>query len=240
MTAAERAYTAVLLDAGGVLMLPDHERIQAALEPLAVDVAPERLDPAHYAGIRAHDACPPERAVWRAYLEAYVETLEIPVPRRETSIRVLSRAFASGYLWMRPIESARVGLRHLAASGLRIGVVSNAEGTVEQRLRELALCQVGPGPGTQVEVIIDSEHVGVEKPDPAIFEPALQAMGLEAACCLYVGDSVRNDVHGALAAGLTPVLMDPDGLHDSLGHARIQDLADVVHLAGLPRSELTP
>ena len=187
--------------------------------------------------MRAHDACPHEAGIWRAYLGAYVETLAIPGPRRPSAIRALSRAFASGTLWMRPIESARRGLRQLAQSGLRIGVVSNAEGTVERRLRELAICQVGPGPGTPVEVIIDSELVGVEKPDPAIFEPALAAMELEASCCLYVGDSVRNDVRGALAAGLTPVLMDPEGLHDSQGHARVQELTEVVRLTRAPGPE---
>ena len=230
METGGRRFQAVLLDAGGVLMLPAHERIRRTLEPLEFEVDPGRLDAAHYAGMRAHDGCAPGRRVWRAYLEAYVEYLEVPEDAREGAIAALFQAFSSGYLWMRAIPSAREGLRCLADAGIRLGVVSNAEGTVEQRLRELAICQVGPGPGTPVEVIVDSHWAGVEKPDPAIFEPALRAMKLDAADCLYVGDSVRNDVRGALAAGLRPVLMDPEGLHDPGGFASIRALPEVVTL----------
>jgi putative hydrolase of the HAD superfamily len=226
-------YEAVLLDAGGVLMLPAHEAILEALAPLGLDVLAERLDAAHYAGMRAYDAEGVRGRVWRAYLEAYVRILAIEVDAREPAIEALQRAFASGWLWMRPIEASRVALRELVERGLRVGVVSNAEGTVERRLHQLGICQVGPGPGTPVEVIVDSHWVGVEKPDPAIFAPALRAMALDPVRCLYVGDSVRNDVMGARAAGLAPVLLDPDGRPDAAEHTRVRSLAEVVALLGL-------
>jgi len=57
--------------------------------------------------------------------------------------------------------------------------------------------------------VIDSHVVGVAKPDPRIFELALHALKTSPAECLHVGDSVRYDVTGAQAAGMTAVHIDP-------------------------------
>jgi FMN phosphatase YigB (HAD superfamily) len=51
--------------------------------------------------------------------------------------------------------------------------------------------------------------VGVEKPDPAIFAFALEALDLPAERCIYVGDSVHFDVNGASAAGIAAVHLMP-------------------------------
>ena len=62
---------------------------------------------------------------------------------------------------------------------------------------------------------IDSHVVGVVKPEPRIFELALNALKTSPAECLHVGDSVRYDVVGAQAAGMTVVHIDPLELCDS-------------------------
>jgi len=56
------------------------------------------------------------------------------------------------------------------------------------------------------DTIVVSGDVGVEKPDPRIFDPALAQTQLQPGDALYVGDTV-DDVRGARAAGLTPVLI---------------------------------
>ena len=65
--------------------------------------------------------------------------------------------------------------------------------------------------------------VGVAKPDPGIFRIALDALNVPAdGSVLHVGDSLRYDVAGAVAAGLQPVHMDPYGLCSAPGgHAHI-------------------
>jgi putative hydrolase of the HAD superfamily len=222
---------AVLLDAGGVLMLPSHEPIIAALERIEVSIDAELLDAAHYAGMRGLDDAPPELFDWRPYLDAYVRTLGVAAPRREAAMAALHARFDdSAALWRRPIARAREALHALLAAGVRLGVVSNAEGTCEARLLELAICQVGPGPGAPVEIVVDSHVVGVEKPDPAIFGFALRAMGLDPARCLYVGDSVRFDVAGARAAGLRPVLVTPEPALRAGEFARVRGVAELLDL----------
>lgn len=79
-------------------------------------------------------------------------------------------------------------------------------------------------------VVIDSGAVGVAKPDPGIFAPALEATGVEPAAALHVGDAVGADVAGALAAGVRPVHLDPHGFCADRSHAHLRALADLAPL----------
>ena len=81
----------MLLDAGGVLMLPSHEPIVAALAAVGVAIDAASLDGAHYAGMHALDEAPPERFEWRPYLEAYVRVLGVGAARREAAHRPFGR-----------------------------------------------------------------------------------------------------------------------------------------------------
>jgi putative hydrolase of the HAD superfamily len=149
------------------------------------------------------------------------------------------------------------GLRALATSGLPMGVVSNSDGTVQSELRRLGVCYAPDGrepardqaaAGVRVGVVVDSAVVGVAKPDPAIFRIALDALGVSpSAAVLHIGDSLRYDVTGALAAGLTPVHLDPYGFCPAPdGHHHVRSLADVARLSlqygrgDLPRETRRP
>ena len=57
------------------------------------------------------------------------------------------------------------------------------------------------------DAVVVSGDVGVKKPDPAIFTPALEQTGLATDEALFVGDSPEDDIAGAKAAGLRPVLI---------------------------------
>jgi putative hydrolase of the HAD superfamily len=145
----------------------------------------------------------------------------------------------AGRSWAQAGLGALDGLRAVAALGVPIGVVSNSDGTVEGDLRSIGLCYAPhpaePVPGAvPMGVIIDSAVVGVAKPDPAIFAIALNALNVPAGPnVLHVGDSLRYDVAGAVAAGLQPVHMDPYGLCPAPDdHPHIRRLADLPALAG--------
>jgi len=64
--------------------------------------------------------------------------------------------------------------------------------------------------------VLDSAVVGISKPDPIIFELALEAVGVDAAHAVFVGDTPTVDVRGARAAGVAPILVDPYDLHDDV------------------------
>ena len=112
----------------------------------------------------------------------------------------------------------------------------DVEGTVEAALRQFGICQVGPGPGVEVGVILDSQVVGLEKPDPRIFALALDTLGVTAARAVHVGDSCRADVNGARAAGVTPLHFDPFATCDDHGHGHLAALADLVPLLRTSRA----
>jgi HAD superfamily hydrolase (TIGR01509 family) len=107
----------------------------------------------------------------RVYLEALFIGAGIPEARMDEVGVCLERLHAELHLWGRLASGTRHALDRLRAAGLRLGVVSNADGRVEEAL-------VAAGLRDCFEVVLDSALVGVEKPDPAIFRAALDALGV--------------------------------------------------------------
>jgi putative hydrolase of the HAD superfamily len=232
---------AVLLDVGGIFHLPDHERISAAFARAEFDVDIDVLDRAHYAGAAqftvdnatAIDGSEIDwKTRWQNYLDAYITEAGVPErgPVRDEVHVHLDSEFAVGDLWSRIIPGSVDGLRALVATGVRVGIISNADGSVAQRLAAQEVLQVGPGLGVEVECVIDSGAVGVAKPDPRIFHIALEALGIAADDAWYVGDMPGIDVVGARAAGLWPIVMDPFDFQAGVDYRRVTALADVAEI----------
>jgi FMN phosphatase YigB (HAD superfamily) len=232
---------AVLLDVGGVFLLPDARHLARAFASAEIPTpSDDRLHDAHYRAAARFDigidVDTDWVGSWRGYLEDYAlacvdefdETHDLAELHRH-----LDSEFVDAALWTSPIPGAAAGLQRLAATGVRLGVISNADGLMAQRLREREILQVGPGVGVSVECVIDSGDVGVMKPDPRIFRIALEAMDVDAERAWYVGDMPAFDVVGARRAGLRPWLMDPLGLHHDRPYDRIDSLE---HLAGIVAS----
>ena len=228
---------AVLLDVGGIFHLPDHHRIVSAFERGGVGIAAGVLDRAHYAGAAEftvdYDGALDWKGRWRAYLDAYMTAAgvtETDASVREEVHTHLDSEFASGELWSHIIPGSVAGLRALAASGVHVGIISNADGTVAERLAAQEVLQVGPGAGVEVACVIDSGAVGISKPDPRIFHIALEIVGVDAADAWYVGDMPGIDVVGARAAGLWPIVMDPFGFQPDADYARVTSLTEVAEM----------
>jgi putative hydrolase of the HAD superfamily len=76
-----------------------------------------------------------------------------------------------------------------------------------------------------------STRVGAAKPDPLIFQAALSHHAVEARRAWHVGDSLREDFEGAMAAGLNAVLLDRDDSYAGNAPAdRIKSLEQIVTL----------
>jgi len=70
----------------------------------------------------------------------------------------------------------------------------------------------GAGIGKYFDQIIVSEDVGVNKPDPAIFQHALNVAGAVKETSIMIGDSLEADVMGALNFGMDAIYFNPAGL----------------------------
>jgi putative hydrolase of the HAD superfamily len=102
-----------------------------------------------------------------------------------------------------------------------MSVISNANGTVREKLRRVGLLEF-------FETVLDSAEEGIEKPDPRIFHAAVKRTGARMEQSLYVGDMYHIDVAGARAAGMEVVLLDPAGLHHDKPVRRVADLPGLV------------
>ena len=97
-------------------------------------------------------------------------------------------------------DDASTALRELAARGVRIGLISNSHRCLASFQEHFELN------GLIAATVSSSEH-GFMKPHPSIFAAALQLVGVDAADAVMVGDSVRQDVDGALGAGMRAILL---------------------------------
>lgn len=228
---------AVFLDAGGVLLLPSHDRILGAFERSGAPHVPggRDIDDAHYRAATTFttdlDVEQDWAAAWTKYLRRYVEACGTPADWLDEVHRHIDSEFADAALWLKPIPGTVDGLRALADAGVRLGIISNADGLMGQRLAQLEILQVGPGLGVEVETVIDSGAVGVMKPDPRIFAMALDAMGVDATDTWYIGDMPAIDVVGARRAGMRPFVMDPLALHRDRDYDAVASLVELAERA---------
>src|SRR5262249_61193818 len=120
-------------------------------------------------------------------------------------------------------REACAGLTRRKAPGLIRGMISNSNGTVRSILETTGLAR-------DVDFVIDSGIVGVEKPDPRIFHLALEHARVPATAACYVGDLYSVDVIGARRAGLDAVLLDPRGYWGPRDCLLARGIDDAVHL----------
>jgi HAD superfamily hydrolase (TIGR01549 family) len=122
----------------------------------------------------------------------------------ESQAHVVASAYRSGYLTARrPLDGAADLLLALKPHA-RIVIVTN--NLLEEQQDKLAFC----GLASYVDALVASEDVGVSKPDPRIFEIALERVGASAPEAVMVGDSWANDVAGAHAVGIRAIWFNPD------------------------------
>jgi putative hydrolase of the HAD superfamily len=92
-------------------------------------------------------------------------------------------------------------LEALRNRGLKLGLVSNAFDPPWILRRDLER----QGLAERLDVAVFSSEVGKRKPDPAIFDRALEGLGVEAEVAMFVGDRLFEDVRGAGQLGMTTV-----------------------------------
>jgi HAD superfamily hydrolase (TIGR01509 family) len=208
---------AILFDAGFTLTFHDGARIAAyaALAGLrADDAALERAEGALRAELRETEGVTLQTHAdgghrWHQHmyrrLLALAETAGDP-ELLDRAAEVILREHRASNAWRRIGAGVRESLVRLRGAGLKLAVVSNSEGTIEQMLIEVGLREL-------LDAVVDSTVVGAIKPDPRIFQIALDRLGVSPADALMVGDSPSADVAGAHAAGLRAALLDPHNLY---------------------------
>ena len=191
---------AVLLDALGTMV-----ELDPPWEHLGPSLGLDPGDPALIAAVRAemsyyrdhsHEARDPESL---ADLRERCAALISRELGREVGVEAMMAAIR-----FRAYPDVAPALEELRARGLRLVCVSNWDCSLPDVL-------AGCGLAGLLDGVVSSARAGARKPDPAIFEAGLRIAGCRPGAAIHVGDTPAEDVAGARAAGVAPVLIDRDG-----------------------------
>lgn len=116
-------------------------------------------------------------------------------------------------------------LEGLTAAGARLGILSNFSPNCEDVLKLMGVHRF-------YSFFVVSALAGVEKPDPRIFELAVQASGSPHSDIVYIGDSIYHDIEGANRAGLDAILVDRRNRFPDFPGMRITSLTELVAWSG--------
>jgi putative hydrolase of the HAD superfamily len=153
----------------------------------------------------------------------------LPPPARPADLDEMVEVLL-GSLHFRAFPDARPALEAAGSRGLRPVVVSNWDCSLPDVMERIGLAPLLDG-------IVASASAGARKPSAKIFEQALSLAAVAPSEAVHVGDSLPEDVEGARAAGIEPVLLRRDGAPGPPGVRTIATLAelDALTLTFLPR-----
>lgn len=114
-------------------------------------------------------------------------------------------------------------LRTLRAHGYPLAVISNWSWDLEDRAKQAGLAGY-------FDLIVASARAGCDKPHPMIFQRTLEAMGVEPARAIHIGDSYAADVVGARSVGMDALWLDRVGKGGHPDARTIRDLTAVLDI----------
>lgn len=231
MTAKTRA---IFFDAGNTLMYP---RVDQLAEEITREGRPATAEDFYAAERTAKQALDEwlwpqirrgevprtiDLRYWTEYLTALMVRLQVSEADRPALMPRVANAFRQITFWSQVGSDTPAFLESLRARGFFLGVISNSNGTIGEQLERLDLARF-------FSVIIDSHHVGVEKPHPEIFQIALERApeNIEPSQTVFVGDTNATDVGGAQLAGLRGILIDRVGAYPHAKASRIASLPEL-------------
>jgi len=220
---------AVLFDVDFTLVRPGPE-----LGPEGYRRAGERhgltLDPARYEAARdaalvdlqRHPELDHDEEIWFAFTERIVIGMGGTRPASYETAVEITRG------WERHenfelYEDTRPVFDELRRAGLKLGLISNSARDMRGFARHH---------GLDVDAAISSFHHGKTKPHASIFRAVLDLLDVEPPDAAMVGDTVEDDMDGALALGMRAVLVDRLGIRPDY-EPRIENLFALPTVLGL-------
>ena len=214
---------ALLFDFGGTLAFLDYDLLASEFSRPGRRITAEDLERAEYKGRAAIDRAmgaveqDPIESVYRTYFGAWMVAAGIPESEVDGCAARFTEIHREASLWRVVRPGIIDALERFRSAGLKLAIVSNAEGNVESDARRFGLHSL-------FDTIIDSHIVGVSKPDPRIFQIALDRLGVSPQQALFAGDIYSIDMLGARAAGMEGKLIDVMNLYSWIEHPRIRGI----------------
>lgn len=134
---------------------------------------------------------------------------------------------------MQPRPDAIEVLSRLKSQGFKIGLISNCSPDTPVIWQDTPFVPF-------FNVTVFSSSAGMKKPDPRIFELAMEQLKVKPQDCLYIGDGASNELAGAARVGMSPVLIKvldgdfddslPDDAREEWGGPTVSSLTEVLAL----------
>lgn len=208
---------AIFLDVGNTLriVLPEPEfQSQARHQLMQLVQSTEAFDP-FFEKLEAR---------WKAYrkysknslleaseLELWTQWLlpDYPIALVAPQISRLTRLWRDRDGRRVPRHDAKETIIELHRRGYKLGIIAN---TITET--EIPDWMLADGVTGYFKTVILSSKVRIRKPDPNIYWLAARVMGVDPACCAYLGDNPIRDVEGTRAAGFGMMILfeEPDTL----------------------------
>jgi putative hydrolase of the HAD superfamily len=140
---------------------------------------------------------------------------------------------------MRPREDAIDVLSCLQSQGLKIGLISNCTTETPLIWKDTPFAPL-------FDVAVFSSSVGVKKPDPRIYQLAIEQLAIKPENCLYIGDGDSQELTGAARVGMHPVMIRVAYEDDTQPHLMnreewaapvISSLGEVLALVGVNKND---
>jgi putative hydrolase of the HAD superfamily len=205
-------YRRVLADHGHLHDLAEIEAAHVPARELYVQAIREGRD--------FESSMPLAREFWTEYNHLVLSGLGLGAEHRGPVAEAVYTTAWSAASWQ-AFSDTLPALQALRDLGISMAVVSNFVDTLP------ALCERS-GIAGFFDVVVASVEAGAMKPDPRIWGMALRRLGVRPEDAWHVGDNYWTDVLGARAAGLTPVLIDRDGMVPNPDCACVAGLEELV------------
>ena len=208
-------FSSVARDNGVDVSVDDVHRVQSKLAPHLIDLVEDADgNPLAYEGSSLSEE--KSREYWTHLYRRLLK--ELGIVNEDLAVE-LCRVFSSSASY-KLFDDVLPTLDSLDASGYRLGLISNFESWLEEMLIELEV-------GHHFKPSIISGVEGVEKPDPRIYELALERAGVSPENAVHVGDSPAMDMEPAASAGIRGILIDRSERYPNHPSPRVTSLEDL-------------
>ena len=178
------------------------------------------LDPSRYEEARAaalaeverHPELDHDEEIWVLFTERIMVGMGGTGDTYRAAVEMERRWLHSGHFEL--YEDARPAVEDLRARGMLVGLLSNSS-------RNLA--EFVDYHGLVADAVLTSHAHGKTKPHESIFRAVLELLGVEPGQAAMIGDTLHDDVEGALAVGMRAVLLDRENRHPEIP-GRLPDL----------------
>lgn len=201
------------LDAGNTVIFLDHARLAELLGEVGFDTTAAALVRAEgeakalaesggLVDVPWSERERPGALAWGRMVATIAVRAGLDVARASDMLAVAWREHEVFNLWRKVPDGLGDALDAVRRSGVRVAIISNSEGMLEALFERLGIRR-------HFDLVVDSGIVGVEKPDPRIFQIAMDAFGVARSRTLHLGDIFATDIEGARRAGVRHALIDP-------------------------------